>query len=106
MPASKTAKPAKKKASRAKRKAEVERVPGPERATKDAERVALAAANTAASKAGVIEEIETNVDGVSLAVIDGARAYLGVGKCATEALTQAELLALRQAIDRAVQSTY
>jgi hypothetical protein len=54
----------------------------------------------------VIEEIETNVDGVTLSIIDGARAHLAVGDSATGPLTQADLSALRHALEQAIQQTY
>jgi hypothetical protein len=99
----------KKKTSKKASKKKAEIVRGPEY---DRERVAsghevaAASANPAASLAGVIEEISTNVDGVTLSIIDGARAHLAVGDSATGPLTQADLSALRHALEQAIQQTY
>jgi hypothetical protein len=79
---------------------------GPRERTEEGKAVAKLAANPAASHAGTVDTIETNVDGVALVVYDGARAVLAVDGGTSGPLSQADLGALRAAIDRAVQFTY
>jgi hypothetical protein len=98
---------AKKASKKASKKAEPVRGPEFDRErVASGHEVAAASANPAASLAGVIEEISTNVDGVTLSIIDGARAHLAVGDSATGPLTQADLSALRHALEQAIQQTY